>query len=234
MDLMKRASQDSSSPEERAAERAERVNEAMDRVAYARLRAAAGAAKTARQRLVWIQRAADVVGRAVEDSGAVACRRGCHHCCHIAVQVTQVEAEAIAGYARRPINRSPSGAVSAADASTWEQLEALMMEKRAADEARFSGHRCPFLGGGGDCTIYEVRPQACRLHFSLGDDDSACRLSGEQGGTTGGSMFMLNNLSMKVSDAAVLGMHQRIADLRDWFGTTPDLLVTSSGERACR
>lgn len=91
------------------------------------------------------------------------------------------------------------------------------MAAREDDERRFTGSRCPFLGGSGDCTVYEVRPQACRLHFSLGDDDSSCRLSGEQGGSTGASVFMLNNLAIKASDATVLGLHQPIADLRDWF-----------------
>jgi len=53
----------------------------------------------------------------------------------------------------------------------------------------------------------------------MGDDDSSCRLSGQQGGADGTSIFMLNTLEMKAGDAMVLGLHQPIADIRDWFSS---------------
>jgi hypothetical protein len=59
----------------RAQARADRIQAMLDPAAENRLRATARSAKTARMRLEWLQRAADVVGRAVKQAGGIACRK---------------------------------------------------------------------------------------------------------------------------------------------------------------
>lgn len=96
----------------------------------------------------------------------LACRAGCAHCCYQAVGVSAPEVFAIYRYLKR--TRTP------------EALSATLDRVRAAD-ARTRGLRaserlspelpCPFLDGA-RCTIYEVRPLACRGKNSL--DAGAC------------------------------------------------------------
>lgn len=58
-----------------------------------------------------------------------------------------------------------------------EQFEAL--EEATAALAAISGQvepsPCPFLRDGG-CSVYDVRPMACRLLLNLDDDDLLCQL----------------------------------------------------------
>lgn len=94
------------------------------------------------------------------------CRSGCTHCCYQAVGVSAPEVFAI--YEHLQSTCSP------------EELEARVARIRSADEAtrgkssdeRFSPELpCPFLDEG-RCSIYEVRPLACRGKNSL--DAEAC------------------------------------------------------------
>ena len=76
----------------------------------------------------------------------VACGKGCSACCQMNVQIHQIEANFIekeTGIKPARITRSLP---------------------HPLDE--FLGVSCPFLEDG-SCTIYEVRPFACRKHFSF-------------------------------------------------------------------
>jgi Fe-S-cluster containining protein len=202
----------------RAQARADRVQAALDPAAEHRLRATARSAKTARMRLVWLQRAADVVGRAVEQAGGIACRRGCAHCCHIPVLVTTAEADAIARATGRTRVRHPEHSMRTAEVFESSDPERLLQELRTAAEVKYTAQPCPFLQKDRTCGIYDVRPLACRLQFSLGDDEGPCRLSGTQGGQTGAEVVTLNVMARRVDDAVTLGAGQVVADIREWFG----------------
>jgi Fe-S-cluster containining protein len=98
-----------------------------------------------------------------------ACRAGCSHCCHQAVGVSAPEVFAI--YAELSKTRAP------------RELEVVIERiRRADDETRGMSsserwspeHPCPFLENG-SCSIYEVRPLACRAKNSL--DAKACETS---------------------------------------------------------
>lgn len=85
-----------------------------------------------------------------------ACRKGCSHCCHIAALISDVEAKRIGeAIGRKPVK---TGAFPA-------DVPAL--------QDKYFGVPCTFLKGG-RCSIYEVRPLACRLHFSMADDSFFC------------------------------------------------------------
>jgi Fe-S-cluster containining protein len=85
-----------------------------------------------------------------------ACRKGCSHCCHIAALISDVEAQRIGEAIRRkPVK---TGAFP-------PDVEGL--------RDKYFGVPCTFLKGG-RCSIYEVRPLACRLHFNMADDPLFC------------------------------------------------------------
>jgi Fe-S-cluster containining protein len=95
-----------------------------------------------------------------------ACRAGCDACCHLSVMVPPGVAEAIAAHLADRL-----------DPASLADLELAL--KRAATAARATPDpsilrlRCPFLGAGGLCTIYEVRPPTCRAFTST--SAMACR-----------------------------------------------------------
>ncbi|ARL25476.1 YkgJ family cysteine cluster protein [Burkholderia pseudomallei] len=87
----------------------------------------------------------------------VACKRGCSHCCHIAVAVTPDEAEAIGKRIGRKPHRAP-------------------LRKNPGAGFAFGYHNpCTFLRSG-ECSIYANRPLACRIHYSLDVDALLCEL----------------------------------------------------------
>ena len=102
--------------------------------------------------------------------GAVACQSGCDHCCHQVVGVSAPEALALFEHLQR--TRSPA---------ELERLKAhvVMLHERArgvTSAERFSPeHPCVFLDGG-SCSVYEVRPLACRGVNSLDAADCERRL----------------------------------------------------------
>ena len=72
------------------------------------------------------------------------CGSGCHHCCHVRLSVTRVEADAIR---------------SEVAGWTAERKQALTANVTASPH----GH-CSALDANGRCLIYEVRPIVCRSH----------------------------------------------------------------------
>jgi len=106
---------------------------------------------------------------ALDPAHPPACRPGCAHCCHQAVGVVAPEALAIHEHLRS--TRTPG------------ELEAVVLRIRTADDRTrglTSAERqspdlpCPFLEED-RCSIYEVRPLACRGTNSL--DAGACERS---------------------------------------------------------
>jgi Fe-S-cluster containining protein len=77
--------------------------------------------------------------------GSFSCRLGCHSCCRPGLSVGAAEAENI----REGLRADP-------------EREASLRALASADPHR--GLRCSFLGEGGACGIYELRPLVCRSH----------------------------------------------------------------------
>ena len=72
------------------------------------------------------------------------CGSGCHHCCHVRLSITAVEADAIR---------------SEVSAFTVEQKQAL-----TANVASAAPDRCAALTAEGRCLVYASRPIVCRSH----------------------------------------------------------------------
>jgi Fe-S-cluster containining protein len=107
---------------------------------------------------------------ALAPEGAVACQSGCDHCCHQIVGVSAPEALAIFEHLQ-----------STRSAAELERLKAhvAMLHERScglSSAERISpAQPCVFLDGG-RCSIYDVRPFACRGVNSLDAVDCERRL----------------------------------------------------------
>jgi Fe-S-cluster containining protein len=98
----------------------------------------------------------------------VACHAGCDHCCHQSVGVTALEAVTIVEHLRSNLDETALSALRQRVATARERTRSLSREQRYSPL-----HPCVFLGEGGRCTVYEVRPLVCRAMNSL--DDGECR-----------------------------------------------------------
>lgn len=127
----------------------------------------------------------------------VACRRGCAHCCHIQVALTQTEADMI-GIA---IRRTPRRVARLQDPREVER-----------QEGAYGYHTpCPFLKNN-ECSIYEHRPLACRSLVNADIDDLLCRLTEPPGPP----VPYLDRVDFDVTYVKICGS-PKTADIREYF-----------------
>lgn len=124
----------------------------------------------------------------------IACKQGCDSCCHMKVELTNVEAERIAkatGISAQPLRVSTSN----------------------SDE-KFAGIPCPFLKDH-KCSIYEDRPLTCRGHASFDFDSYWCAtermLAVKLPMVSLGEALAVNHLIAQATANPV------IADIREFF-----------------
>ncbi len=100
----------------------------------------------------------------IDRSGIVpACREGCAWCCRgVKINVSAPEALAIA----ERLKSTKSELMPAVHAAAERR------RNMNTDQYFMAGDPCPFLGSSNECTIYDVRPMACRRHCCL--DASEC------------------------------------------------------------
>jgi hypothetical protein len=125
----------------------------------------------------------------------VACRRGCSHCCHIAVSVPKQEAQLIGEL----IGRKPEPAPL----------------RISFEHVSWGYHNpCGFLRDG-ECSIYEHRPLACRVHYSVDTDDLMCRLDPPH--TNRVPFLNTARFTYALVDIVAEGSFPHFADIREWF-----------------
>lgn len=90
----------------------------------------------------------DAILAAGEVSKCSVCKRGCNKCCEVDVDVSGIEAMVIA------------------------DIYGIPQQKKIERSRRGYTTLCPF-NVGGDCSIYQHRPIACRSFFTL-DDPAIC------------------------------------------------------------
>lgn len=150
---------------------------------------------------------AESISRAITPH--TACVKGCNHCCYMAVEVSAWEADMISRYLGR--NKATEGQVLSID-----NMEDAKREQDAS-VARYTGVRCTLLGADGKCTVYPVRPIACRTHHNLGPDETNCVIvvtPGEELPTT--PHINLNEFLFYQAAVMVQG-RTAYADIREWF-----------------
>jgi Fe-S-cluster containining protein len=109
------------------------------------------------------------------DGHRVACQSGCTYCCKFPVAASAPEVLAIAAFVRDQFDDEQQAALGARVEANIAATEGMDMSQR--DRVRLD---CPFLEAG-KCSVYEVRPIACRGCSSYSVED--CREDYEHPGT---------------------------------------------------
>lgn len=115
------------------------------------------------------------VHAACHDEHRVACRSGCTYCCMFPVAASAPEVLAVATFVRERFDEERRAALDARVEANIAATDGMDMSQR--DRIRLD---CPFLEAG-KCTVYDVRPVACRGYSSYSVED--CKEDYEQPGT---------------------------------------------------
>jgi len=87
------------------------------------------------------------------DWNMVRCKKGCAFCCHINIDMTLAEAEVIVQYCKDN------------DIAINEKLLEIQKSLTIQQRNAHKDNRCAFLSPDNTCSIYEVRPLACRKYI---------------------------------------------------------------------
>ena len=141
----------------------------------------------------------DLAGKAL--APYVACHKGCSYCCNLATTISQTEADQIGKHLNRPVVKMPP-------------VDESMLNKGPIDRQKYTGVPCPFLVNS-ECSIYAIRPVACRTHHSLNESPEQCNtdIPPEK------SCVVTYNLHMLDYSVFFLSQNQGegIADIREFF-----------------
>lgn len=135
--------------------------------------------------------AADEIAKEMGVVNISVCQSGCAYCCKIPVDVSQIEAELISNYTNK--NRN--------DYSNLKKVN-----------NKYS--YCPFLDTQkATCSIYTVRPLACRCFFTLDHYKYCAQTHTEHLIVKVGSnskWLQINNMLLSLSQ-------NKVADIKEWF-----------------
>lgn len=130
----------------------------------------------------------------------VACRRGCNHCCHIAVAVFEDEAKMIGAHLNVEPEKPPRYRMDFNDVPFGPSFP------------------CTFLKNG-ECSIYEHRPLNCRTHVNMDVDALLCEM--RDGACY--SAPLMNSVLFNCAyiyicaPGAQFGEQPKLAELREFF-----------------
>ncbi|MGE0491935.1 MAG: YkgJ family cysteine cluster protein [Vulcanimicrobiota bacterium] len=98
----------------------------------------------------------------------LACSQGCSYCCHLPVSVSVAEVVAVLDYVQENFSADEREALRQRVAQRYQEVVELSDQER-----KHTNIRCPLLDEAGRCSVYPVRPLACRGFNST--DLEACR-----------------------------------------------------------
>ncbi len=131
-----------------------------------------------------------------------ACKSGCHHCCMMAVTISSHEAKKIGEH----IGIKPKYVPMTMDRDQMVQA--------------YMGVPCPFLKQK-KCSIYEVRPSACRTHFNMSAYPQVCDVVE----FPGRDVPNINWWQYWVAESVVaMQMGSTFGDLREYFPDGGDVV----------
>lgn len=139
------------------------------------------------------------------------CRSGCSDCCYQAVPIPRSTAQRIAAVSGRSYDTAAGITLD----SVHSMMRAVAHANEMTEKLLQNPTPCPFLADG-KCTVYKARPITCRTHHVLHPDSSRCSLFTAR--DSGKPMPQVKyNLREIDEAAAVLGVGETWADIREWF-----------------
>lgn len=141
----------------------------------------------------------DELGAAIHKHSA--CRAGCSHCCHTAVMIYQTEAEEIALYTCRTVRR--------------QEFRMPQDIKDLGMQTKYIRTPCPFLVEG-RCSVYEVRPYACRQQHSLNPTPDQCDTYRHPSNESNVAHFNIKYLELAMAHV-MLSKTVPLGDIREFF-----------------
>ncbi len=105
--------------------------------------------------------------RTHQQNKPIACKKGCNWCCYQPVYMTTQEALLIYEYVLQAFNEENRKSILYKAEKKLKKTKDLTEEKK-----QHIIHACSFLENGA-CSIYPVRPMACRIYLS--SDESSCK-----------------------------------------------------------
>jgi len=132
------------------------------------------------------------------------CVKGCSHCCYMATCISGHEARMIGRYLGRDPKRLGRENVFS------DSLQEYLL-------ATFTGVPCSLLDERGKCSVYPVRPIACRLHHSLEPTEENCKI-------VPGVPITVAHINLTVVDVAHASLFAAddFGDIREFFPTEPE------------
>lgn len=124
----------------------------------------------------------------------VACGKGCSDCCKMNISISVVEAERLA-------------------AASGKQMAAVERPMQHVKD-KFIGRPCPFLVDNA-CSVYEVRPYACRAHYSF--DTNAYWCHPERANYGEMTHLEMGGVRKAYDEIVVKSRLHGFADIRDFF-----------------
>ncbi|MCW3807965.1 YkgJ family cysteine cluster protein [Plebeiibacterium marinum] len=105
--------------------------------------------------------------RAHQEGKAIQCEKGCSWCCYQPVYMTTQEAVLIFEFLHQAMDEAQRKKVLNNAVSKYKKTKGLTEEQKQSVKAP-----CPFLNQG-SCSVYPVRPMACRIYLS--SDKQSCK-----------------------------------------------------------
>lgn len=130
---------------------------------------------------------------------ATACSRGCNHCCSMAVGITEYEATRIAKFLGIEARTLPKMTLAMAAVARETIVE------------KYMNVQCPFMKKR-ECSIYEVRPLACRTHFNISAFPQLCDTINNPG-----SEVPNLNFTPLWAASATVSLNGSFGDIREYF-----------------
>lgn len=131
------------------------------------------------------------------------CSNGCSHCCYMGVAISDGEAKAISRFTGRQMHHKGKALEFALE----------------YDAKQYATIPCTFLEDG-KCSIYPVRPIACRLHHNLNDDASNCVVIKVLDSMETTPSLDVRPIQFKAVDLA-LQAQEGFGDIRQYFPKEP-------------
>jgi len=126
----------------------------------------------------------------------ITCKKGCAHCCHQLVFITEDEAERLAKRAKvlltkqQDLENNPDEKDKNKLHFTYETLKNQLERQKELKEDMWGWwmspdnmSKCVFLGKDNQCVVYNQRPSSCRLFMSTSEPFRCSKEHSRKGGT---------------------------------------------------